>query len=167
MREPDPEAAHFAAARDDVLRRMAAACRAVGRDPGSVQLVAVSKTVAPDRLRAAVAAGLVDLGENRVQEALAKAPEVPGAYWELVGPLQSNKARKAIETFGRIQTVDTVALAERLDRLAREVRPGSRGIRSCSRSTSTSTRRNRASRRQPWRTRFRPCSASTRSTSRA
>ena len=88
--------------------------------------MAVSKTVEPDRLRDAVAAGLTDLGENRVQEAVRKAPDVPGARFELVGPLQSNKARKAIERFDRIQTVDSVDLAERLDRLVDEVRPGAR-----------------------------------------
>ena len=80
-------------------------------------LVAVSKTVDAARLRAAVAAGLVLLGENRVQEAAAKAPELPGATWHLVGPLQSNKARKAVETFAVIQSVDSVELAVRLDRL--------------------------------------------------
>ena len=62
-------------------------------------LVAVSKTVAAEALRDAVAAGLDLLGENRVQEAVAKAPEVPGARWQLVGPLQSNKARRALEVF--------------------------------------------------------------------
>ncbi len=62
------------------------------------------------------------LGENRVQEADAKAPDVPGATWQLIGPLQSNKARRALEVFAAIQSVDSVALGERLDRLAREVR---------------------------------------------
>jgi pyridoxal phosphate enzyme (YggS family) len=84
--------------------------------------VAVSKTVAAERLRAAVEAGIDILGENRVQEAESKIAEVPGARWHLVGPLQSNKARRALETFDVIQTIDSVALAERLDRLAREVR---------------------------------------------
>jgi pyridoxal phosphate enzyme (YggS family) len=108
------------AAHARVLDRIAAACARVGRDPGEIELVAVSKTVDAARLRDAVAAGIVTLGENRVQEGEAKRPDVPGARWELVGPLQSNKARKAIETFERIQTVDSVALAERLDRIAGE-----------------------------------------------
>ena len=81
-------------------------------------LVAVSKTVAAERVRAAVEAGITLFGENRVQEALAKVPEVPGARWHLVGPLQSNKARRAVEAFEMIQTVDSVALAQRLDRIA-------------------------------------------------
>jgi pyridoxal phosphate enzyme (YggS family) len=85
--------------------------------------VAVSKTVAVDRLRAAVAAGLTILGENRVQEGEAKVDLVPGATWHLVGPLQSNKAKRALAAFAVVQSVDTVELAERLDRLAAEVRP--------------------------------------------
>ena len=64
------------------------------------------------------------LGENRVQEAVAKVAMVSGARWQLVGPLQSNKARRALETFDAIQSVDSVELAERLDRLVPDVRPG-------------------------------------------
>ena len=75
-----------------------------------------------DRVRAAVAAGLTELGENRVQEGEAKRPLVPGATWHLIGPLQSNKARRAVEAFDRIETVDSVDLARRLDRLVRDVR---------------------------------------------
>lgn len=116
--------AELAGARARVLDRIADACARRGRDPGSVRLVAVSKTVPAERLRAAVAAGLTTLGENRVQEALAKVDAVPGATWHLIGPLQSNKARRAVEAFGTIQTVDSVGLAERLSRLAGEVRPG-------------------------------------------
>ena len=108
-------------------------------------LVAVSKTVAGGALRDAVAAGLDLLGENRVQEAVAKAPEVPGARWHLVGPLQSNKARRALEVFDAIQSVDSVELAARLDRLAARSGPG-RATRSCSRSTSTTIRPRPASR---------------------
>jgi pyridoxal phosphate enzyme (YggS family) len=86
-----------------------------------VTLVAVSKTVAAERVRAAVEAGMTLFGENRVQEALAKVPEVPGARWHLVGPLQSNKARRAVEAFDMIETVDSVGLAQRLDRIAGEL----------------------------------------------
>ena len=116
----DPTVA-LASALAAVLARIEVACGRVGRDPSRVGLVAVSKTVPPDRLRAAVAAGLVDLGENRVQEATAKAPQVPGASWHLVGPLQGNKARRAVETFTTIQTVDSVALGGRLSALAAEL----------------------------------------------
>jgi pyridoxal phosphate enzyme (YggS family) len=113
------------AARAAVLERIAAACDRAGRDPASVQLVAVSKTVEPERLVAAVEAGLTTLAENRVQEGASKVPLVAGATWHLVGPLQSNKARRAIETFDVIETVDSVGLAERLDRLVAENRDDS------------------------------------------
>jgi PLP dependent protein len=116
----------LAQARARVLARIADACERAGRDPASVTLIAVSKTVDAARLRAAVAAGLTLLGENRVQEGEAKAPAVPGASWQLVGPLQSNKARRALEVFDAVQTVDSTGLGERLDRLAADVRPGAR-----------------------------------------
>ncbi|MDQ6794968.1 MAG: YggS family pyridoxal phosphate-dependent enzyme [Chloroflexota bacterium] len=105
-------------ARERVLERIARAAERAGRDAADVTLVAVSKTVSVDRLRAAVAAGLDLLGENRVQEAEAKAA-VAGARWHLVGPLQSNKARRALETFAVIETVGSVELASRLDELVR------------------------------------------------
>jgi pyridoxal phosphate enzyme (YggS family) len=113
----------YRAARERVLDRIAAACARAGRDASEVTLVAVSKTIPAEALRDAVAAGLDLLGENRVQEAQAKVPEVPGARWHLVGPLQSNKARRALELFDSIATVDSVDLARRLDRLVPEVRP--------------------------------------------
>jgi PLP dependent protein len=116
----------YRAARGRVLERIAAASARAGRTPDEVTLVAVSKTVAADALRDAVEAGLTLLGENRVQEAAGKAPDVPRARWQLVGPLQSNKARKAIEVFESIQSVDSVDLARRLDRLTPEIRPGGR-----------------------------------------
>jgi pyridoxal phosphate enzyme (YggS family) len=108
----------------EVLDRIAAAARRAGRDPERVLLVAVSKTVPAERLRPAIRAGLTILGENRVQEAESKAPLLPGVTWHLVGPLQSNKARRAVAVFSMIQSVDSVELARRLDRIARELRPG-------------------------------------------
>lgn len=118
--------ARFAASRALVLAGIADACRRAGRDPATVRLVAISKTVAAERVRAAIAAGQTEFGENRVQEADAKR-SLAGAgtrdiVWHLVGPLQSNKARRAIETFDVIQSIDSVDLARRLDRLARDVR---------------------------------------------
>jgi len=118
--------AAFESARARVLTTIADACARVGRDPADVTLVAVSKTVHAERLVAAVAAGLTILGENRVQEGEAKAALVDGATWHLVGPLQSNKAKRALATFAVIESVDSVDLAERLDRLAADVRPGER-----------------------------------------
>jgi pyridoxal phosphate enzyme (YggS family) len=112
------------AARAAVLSRIDAAARRVGRDPAGVRLVAVTKTVSPERIRAAVAAGLTTLGENRVQEALDKRALVPGARWHLIGPLQSNKVRRALETFDVIESVDSLDLARRLARVGGEARPG-------------------------------------------
>jgi pyridoxal phosphate enzyme (YggS family) len=121
----DPaEAANLAVARAHVLERIEHACRRVGRSPDEVRLIAVSKTVPVARLRAALAAGLTSLGENRVQEGVEKAAALPDASWHLIGPLQSNKARRAVEVFASIQTVDSADLAARLDRLAGELRPG-------------------------------------------
>lgn len=92
-------------------------------------LVAVSKTVPIDRLRAALAAGHRVLGENRVQEATAKVPALAGPggpAWHLVGPLQANKARRAVELFDVLEAIDSVALVARLDRLVGELRSGRR-----------------------------------------
>ena len=126
MTEPATGVTALRAARDATLERIAAACLRAGRDPSEVTLVAVSKTVPAGRLRDAVAAGLTVLGENRVQEGEAKAADVPGATWHLVGPLQSNKARRALEVFDVIESVDSLVLAQRLDRIAGEIRPGTR-----------------------------------------
>jgi hypothetical protein len=111
------EIASLAQARERVVERIARAAERARRDPAGVTLVAVSKTVAAERLVAAVAAGLTTFGENRVQEAEAKVPLVPGATWHLVGPLQANKARRALEIFDTIETVHSVELAARLDGL--------------------------------------------------
>ena len=91
--------AAYRAARARVLARIEAACARAGRDPAEVTLVAVSKTITAELLRDALTAGLGPFGENRVQEAVAKGPDVPGARWQLVGPLQSNKARLALQLF--------------------------------------------------------------------
>jgi pyridoxal phosphate enzyme (YggS family) len=123
---PTDRVAEYRRARERVLERITTASSRAGRDAAAVLLLAVSKTVPADALRDAVSAGLDELGENRVQEAIAKAPQVPGARWQLVGPLQANKARKAIELFDSIQSVDSIGLAERLDRLAGEARDESR-----------------------------------------
>jgi pyridoxal phosphate enzyme (YggS family) len=113
--------AAFRHARGRVLARIAEACLRAGRAPADVTLVAVSKTVPAERVRVAVEAGFTVLGENRVQELVAKAPDVPGAAWHLIGPLQSNKARKAVEAADVIESIDSVDLAQRLDRIVREV----------------------------------------------
>jgi pyridoxal phosphate enzyme (YggS family) len=97
---------------------MAAAAARAGRPAEAVALVAVSKTVPAERLSAAIAAGYQRLGENRVQEAAAKVPLLDAAEWHLVGHLQGNKAARAVELFDVIESVDSLALAQRLDRIA-------------------------------------------------
>ena len=114
----------LATTRQEVLEQIAEAAARVGRDPADVEVVAITKTVPPERIRAATDAGFRTLGENRVQERQAKAADLAPATWHLVGPLQSNKARRAIELFDVIETVDSVELAERLGRIATELRPG-------------------------------------------
>ncbi|MBS1787552.1 MAG: YggS family pyridoxal phosphate-dependent enzyme [Acidobacteria bacterium] len=107
-----------------INKKIAAACQRAGRDFFDVTLVAVSKTVEPARIRLAIEAGVRMLGENRVQEAAAKMPELATivaehhVQWHLIGHLQSNKARRAVELFSTIQTVDSFKLAERLNNIA-------------------------------------------------
>jgi pyridoxal phosphate enzyme (YggS family) len=101
----------------EVRARIAAAARSVGRDPLTVRLIAVSKTIALDRILEAYAAGQRDFGENRVQEALQKIQSSTDFLisWHLLGHLQTNKARKAGAVFATIQSVDDVELLEKID----------------------------------------------------
>ncbi|HET8948406.1 MAG TPA: YggS family pyridoxal phosphate-dependent enzyme [Candidatus Polarisedimenticolia bacterium] len=99
--------------------RMARAAARSGRSPSAVTLVGVSKTMPAAVVKEAVAAGLADLGENRVQEAREKIPEVgPGPRWHLVGHLQANKANVAARLFDVVHSIDSADLLERLDRAA-------------------------------------------------
>lgn len=120
--------ARDAQARAEILRQISAAALRAGRDAGDIRVVAVSKTVEPARIAAAAVAGWDLFGENRVQERAAKADAVAAAgiqaEWHLIGPLQSNKARRAIELFDVIESVDSLDLARRLDRICAELRPG-------------------------------------------
>ncbi|MFN8643505.1 MAG: YggS family pyridoxal phosphate-dependent enzyme [Candidatus Binatia bacterium] len=108
-------AANLAAVRD----RIARAAERAGRDPASVRLVAAAKTKPAEMVRAAIAAGLTDVGENYVQEAAAKRAAVGDrARWHLIGHLQRNKAARAVEIFDCIQTLDSAALGAALSRHA-------------------------------------------------
>jgi len=109
-----------------VRQRIATAATRAARDPSEITLVAVGKTFPAEVLAAAVAAGATDLGENRVQEASAKKDQVPPATWHLIGPLQRNKAGRALELFDVIHTLDRIELAERLQRLLASDWPGRR-----------------------------------------
>ena len=120
----------IAAALAAVRREIAEAAASAGRDPGTVTLVAVSKTQPADRLEAALAAGQRVFGENRVQETAAKWPALrarhPDLELHLIGPLQTNKVREAVALFDVIETVDrprlAAALAEEMARSGRRPR---------------------------------------------
>jgi pyridoxal phosphate enzyme (YggS family) len=106
----------------EVLERIAAAARRAGRAADEITLIAASKSADPEKMRRAQAAGIRVFGENRVQEALAKAAEISGVTWHMIGHLQRNKARRAVELFEVIHSVDSVRLGEALDRLGCERR---------------------------------------------
>lgn len=105
-----------------VRQSIAAAAAAAGRHPQTIRLIAVSKTQPPEAIRAAIAARQLEFGESTVQEALAKIPHVRnyGVVWHFVGTLQSNKARFVPGNFHWVHSLDSVRLAERLERFARE-----------------------------------------------
>ncbi|MGF1553109.1 MAG: YggS family pyridoxal phosphate-dependent enzyme [Paracoccaceae bacterium] len=109
---------------DDVRARLDAAAREAGRDPASVELVAVSKVQPAERVEAVLDAGHRVFGENRVQEAAGKWPawreRYPEVVLHLIGPLQTNKARQAVELFDVIQSVDRPKLARRLAEIMEE-----------------------------------------------
>ena len=99
--------------------RIAAACARAGRTRADVRLVAVSKTFPAADVDHAIAAGMTDIGENKVQETRDKKPLVTGnARWHLIGHLQSNKAKDAVRLFDVIQAVDSAELAEKIARAA-------------------------------------------------
>ena len=93
------------------------------RSPDDITLVTVSKTHPAEAIREAISLGLTDFGENRVQEAETKIPVIGReiAKWHLIGHLQSNKARRAVELFDVIHSLDSAPLAQRLDRMCEEV----------------------------------------------
>ena len=111
---------------DDVQERIAQACHRVGRDPKEVTLVAITKTRSIEEIAAAYACGLRDFGENRAEEAADKIPELGRRWaddrpaWHMVGHIQSRKAQTTAELFQIVHSVDSLRLAERLDRFAGE-----------------------------------------------
>ena len=113
-----PTIAEVVAANLTTVRgRLEQAARAAGRDPATIRLVAVSKTFPADAVRAAADCGQLDFGENRVQEGLQKirATADQPLRWHLIGHLQSNKAKKAVESFALIHSIDGVDLLRKVD----------------------------------------------------
>ena len=118
---------------DAVRERMARAARRTGRSPEEVRLVGVTKTHPPEIIAQALAAGLTDFGENRVQEAEAKiaalAAERERITWHLIGHLQRNKAKKAAALFDIVHSLDSLRLGETLNRSIAEREKGGTGER--------------------------------------
>lgn len=102
----------------EIRRNMAEAAEKAGRDPQSVRLVAVSKTVPPGPIREALECGQTLFGENYLQEARDKIPQIQDARWHYIGHLQSNKCREIAELFDMVETVDRVKTARKLDECA-------------------------------------------------
>lgn len=104
---------------ESIRGRIAMACARVGRDPGSVTVVGVSKNHPPETVVAAAELGLTVFGESRLQEAKVKINQCPSRLqWHMIGHLQSNKCRDAVGLFSMIQGVDSLALATELNRKA-------------------------------------------------
>lgn len=100
-----------------VREQIAAVAVKSGRSPEDIQLVAVTKTIGVGAIQEAISCGVKVIGENRIQEALAKYPHVRGSViWHLVGHLQRNKVKKALEVFDLIHSVDSLRLAEEISR---------------------------------------------------
>ncbi|MBF0163889.1 MAG: YggS family pyridoxal phosphate-dependent enzyme [Magnetococcales bacterium] len=110
---------------ESIRARITDACARVDRDPASVRLVVVSKTRSPEEIRAVAARGQSLFAENRVQEARDKIPLIadPTLTWHLIGPLQRNKVKNAVEIFAMLHAVDTLELAEEISRRAERIRP--------------------------------------------
>lgn len=99
--------------------RIAIACQRAHRSPNEITVVAVTKTVPVNKIEIALNAGIKNIGENRVQEALAKFPIIGNkATWHLVGHLQTNKVKKALDIFSMIQSVDSLHLSQEIDKRA-------------------------------------------------
>ncbi len=107
---------------DRIRQRIAEAARRSRREPDDIKLMAVSKTHSVNAIRQAISAGISVFGENKVQEAETKITELgrDAAEWRLIGHLQSNKARKAVQIFDAIESLDSVDLAKRLERICIE-----------------------------------------------
>jgi len=111
----------IAANLDHVRERLAIAATKSGRSADDIELVAITKTHPADKVREAIQAGQTLFGESRVQEARTKIPELPSnSRWHFVGHLQKNKIRHALSLFEMIHSVDSLALAQDIDRIAEE-----------------------------------------------
>ena len=122
MTNVDPAEEQLAARLTAIRGRIEAAAKKCQRDPEEVRLIAITKTHPASVIKTVIGFGALDIGENRVQEAEGKISEIgrDAARWHLVGHLQANKARRAVNLFDFIHSLDSLDLAQRLDRLCRE-----------------------------------------------
>src|SRR6185369_1621721 len=122
MTNVDPAEEQLGARLTAIRGRIAAAAKKCQRDPNEVRLIAISKTHPASGIKTVIGFGALDVGENRVQEAEGKISEIgrDAARWHLVGHLQANKARRAVNLFDVIHSLDSLDLAQRLDRLCLE-----------------------------------------------
>lgn len=104
-----------------VKERISLACSKINKDPNSVTIVAISKARPPEQIKEAIEAGITDIGENRVQEAIIKYNGLRPTQWHMVGHLQTNKARDAVRIFDLIHSVDSVRLASEIDKQAARI----------------------------------------------
>lgn len=104
-----------------IQQRINAACERAGRERSTVQLMAVSKGHPPEAIRAVAETGITLFGESKIQEAKLKIPQCPGnIHWQMIGHLQSNKAKDAVQLFELIQSVDSLGLAQELNKRAEQ-----------------------------------------------
>lgn len=104
-----------------IRRRIAEVCARIKVDPDKITVICVTKGRPVSQIQEAVNLGLKHIGENRVQEALEKYKEIPGVKWHMVGHLQSNKVRDAIKIFDLIHSVDSVSLAQEINKQALKI----------------------------------------------
>lgn len=104
---------------DSIYRNIKDICSGIGKDPESITVIAVTKTIDPDRINYAVNCGIQNIGENKVQEVMAKYENIEGnVSWHLIGHLQTNKVKYIIDKVALIHSVDSIGLAEEIGRRA-------------------------------------------------
>lgn len=95
-------------------------CEKIGRNPEDVQIIGVTKTIDPDRINEAIACGITDIGENRVQEIMNKYDAVSNVHWHMIGHLQTNKVKYMIDKVKLIHSLDRITLAEEINKRAKQ-----------------------------------------------
>jgi len=109
----------------EVKQRIQNVCNSIAFDPSSITIVAVSKNRTPEEIKQVIKAGIFNIGENRVQEAVSKykvLKDIPQIKWHMVGHLQTNKAKDAVRIFDLIQSVDSLHLAEKINKCAEKIK---------------------------------------------